>query len=177
VEPWALPPVVGADGSAVVLVRGDGREGLAWIERDGALATIYELPASLALSHGMPAAPGGPAKLPVMVGDRAMLFIAVKRPAATVVDGLPPVDAPAIVAPILATLVGTSGGSQDGVLALERTGPVAGWPILLPPRTYAGEALLAPDGSLIVAGTTEGEGDPLPGIVAAVNPAATGAAR
>lgn len=170
--PWALPPVVGGDGSAIVLVRGSAGEGIAWFEPDGGVASILELPTTMALSHGMPAAPGGPAKLPLMEGERAFVFVGLRRPAAQVGDGSPPVDAPAFVPALRALVAGTSGGAQDAVLAVERSGPVAGWPVVLPAHTYAGEALVTPGGMLLVAGTTEGEGDALPGVVGAVDPAA-----
>lgn len=172
VAPWALPPVVGGDGSAVVLVRAGDGEGIAWLDPDGGVASILELPATMALSHGMPAAPGGPAKLPLIVGERAFLFVGLRRPAAQVGDGSPPVDAPAPGPALPALVAGTSGGSQDAVLAFERSGPAPGWPVVFPADTYAGDALVTPGGMLIVAGTTEGEGDALPGVVGAVDPAA-----
>jgi hypothetical protein len=170
VSPWALPPVVGGDGSAVVLVHGNRTEGLAWFERDGSLATLFRLPGSTVISHGVPAAPGGPARLPLIVGDRVFQAVSIEPAAAFAgsPDG-PGSDAPSADRPIPALTAGTSGGSLDGILAIERAGAVPGWPVLLPGRTFVNETLLA-DGMLVVAGGTGEDA----GVLAAVDPASGG---
>ena len=172
VPPWALPPVVGADGSVVVITRGDGTEGLAWFDRDGTLATVFRLPGSTSQSNGVPAAPGGPAQLPVILGDRALLAVGIEQPGASAGDpDRPGSDAPRVDWPISALTADTSGGAQegDGILAVERTGAVAGWPVLLPRGTFVSDMLVVDD-MLVVAGST---GDGV-GVLAAVDPTAGG---
>lgn len=175
VAPWGLPPTVGDDGSAVVLIGGGhGPEGFAWVERDGSLATAHELPGTMTVSQGQPAAPGGPAIRPVIVRARVLLAVRVELPAAFAGESVRPGwDAPWPDRPIPALAAGTTAtddpGARDGILAVERTGPVAGWPVLLPESTYV-STMLVTDGQLIVAGIA---GDD-PGVLAAVDPAAAG---
>lgn len=160
VAPWALPPVVAADGSVLVVARwADAEEGLVWLERDGSLALAQRLPGSSAISRGAPATPGGPAILPVTIGTRAFLAVGIAGRGARAVGpaAASVVDAPATGATIAAVLAGTGGGGPDAVLAVERSGAVAGWPVLLPGRSYVGGMLAAPDGTLLVVGTGVGD--------------------
>jgi hypothetical protein len=178
VVPWALPPVAGTDGSVVVITRGAGSEGLAWgseglawFDGDGSLATSFQLQGATTLSSGVPAAPGGPATLPVLIGERAFVAIGIKTAGALAAgDGQPGSDTPGVDRPIPALTVDTSGGSRDGVLAVERDGVVAGWPVLLPRSTYVVRMLIATDGTLVVSGSTDAGA----GVVAAIDPTATG---
>ncbi len=176
VPPWALPPTVGDDGSAVVLIGGGhGPEGFAWVDRDGSLATVHQLPGTTTVSHGQPAAPGGPAIPPVIVGDRVLLAVGVELPATFAGDpARPESDAPRMDRPIPAltadtSTAGTSGGAQDGILAVERTGVVDGWPLLLPGGGFVSELLVLPDRIVVVAGSNESGY-----VVAAVDPTAPG---
>ena len=43
-------------------------------------------------------------------------------------------------------------GTQDVVLAVDRAGAVAGWPLLLPGGGFVARILASPDGTLIVTG-------------------------
>jgi len=173
VLPWGLPPTVGEDGSAVVLIGGGhGPEGFAWVERDGTMATVHELPGTMTVSHGQPAAPGGPAIPPVIVDDRVFIAVGVELPAAFAgAADRPGSDAPRADRPIPALTVGTTASDlpEDGVLAVARTGAVAGWPVMLPTGTYVSQ-MLVDGGLLIVAGSA---GDD-PGVLTAVDPAAAG---
>jgi hypothetical protein len=172
VPPWALPPVVAGDGSVLIVARWQDRgEGLAWFDRDGSLAIAYRLPDGTTVSSGVPAAPGGPAILPVMIGTRAFLAIGLADPQARSQRGGAGIDAAAGAVPIPAIVAGTRGGAQDAILPVERTGAVAGWPLPLPNRGYVGRMLAAPDGTLLVAGLNELDVS----ILAAIGPAVTGA--
>ena len=172
-QPWALPPVVGDDGLVVVTLGGYGPadpDSLVLIDGDGTIATRYELPATQRLSHGVPATPSGPAILPVVIGGRALVAITLRTASATgELPGPTDVDAPFALASTHADLAATTVGWQDALMAVDRNGAVAGWPLLLPGDGFISQVILPGNGSVVVSGSADGGR-----VVAAVDPLRTG---